>query len=62
MSTDSNNIFRGLGIALVTPFSNDGTIDFASLERLIEYHINNGADFFCMLATTGESPCLSVEE
>ena len=57
-----NNIFRGLGIALVTPFKQNGEIDYDALERLIEYQIKNGADFFTILATTGESPCLSAEE
>ncbi|PDP68264.1 4-hydroxy-tetrahydrodipicolinate synthase [Prevotella intermedia] len=57
-----NNIFRGLGIALVTPFKQNGEIDYDALERLIEYQIENGADFFTILATTGESPCLSAEE
>ena len=57
-----NNIFRGLGIALVTPFSEDGSIDFQALHRLIEYQLDNGADFLCILATTGETPCLSADE
>lgn len=56
------NIFKGLGIALVTPFNEDGTIDYDSLKRLVEYQLKNGADFFCILATTGETPCLSTEE
>lgn len=56
------NIFKGLGIALVTPFNEDGTVDYISLIRLIEYQICNGADFLCILATTGETPCLTPEE
>ncbi|MGN1262468.1 MAG: 4-hydroxy-tetrahydrodipicolinate synthase [Prevotella sp.] len=56
------NIFKGLGIALVTPFNEDGTVDYESLTRLIEYQLNNGADFLCILATTGETPCLTQEE
>ena len=56
------NIFRGLGIALVTPFNEDGSIDFESLASVIEYQLSNGADFLCILATTGETPCLSEEE
>ena len=58
----ANNIFRGLGIALVTPFCADGSVDYPSLKRLVEYQLQNGADFMCILATTGETPCLSVEE
>lgn len=57
-----DNIFHGLGIALVTPFCEDGSVDFAALRRLIEYQLDNGADFLCILATTGETPCLSAEE
>ncbi len=56
------NIFKGLGIALVTPFTSDGSVDYAALERLISYQIANGADFFCILATTGETPTLTADE
>ena len=56
------NIFKGLGIALVTPFTSDGSVDYQSLSRLVEYQLKNGADFFCILATTGETPTLTVEE
>ena len=58
----ANNIFRGLGIALVTPFCADGSVDYTSLKRLVEYQLQNGADFMCILATTGETPCLNAEE
>jgi len=58
----ARNIFKGLGIALITPFTNGGAVDYASIRRLIEYQIANGADFFCILATTGETPCLTKEE
>lgn len=57
-----HNIFNGLGIALITPFLEDGTVDYKSLIRLVEYQLNNGADFFCILATTGETPTLTGEE
>lgn len=57
-----HNIFKGLGIALVTPFNDDGSVDYKSLARLLEYQLSNGADFFCILATTGETPCLTLEE
>ena len=56
------NIFRGLGIALITPFTEQGEVDYEALQRLVEYQIENGADFLCILATTGETPCLSKEE
>lgn len=58
----AHNIFRGLGIALITPFTQDGEVDWKSLKRLVEFQIENGADFLCILATTGETPCLSAEE
>ena len=56
------NIFKGLGIALVTPFTADGAVDYKALIRLVEYQLDNGADFFCILATTGETPTLTKEE
>ncbi|MGM9780157.1 MAG: 4-hydroxy-tetrahydrodipicolinate synthase [Prevotella sp.] len=56
------NIFKGLGIALITPFCEDGSVDYKSLVRLMEYQLDNGADFLCILATTGETPCLTKEE
>ena len=56
------NIFKGLGIALVTPFNEDGTVDYQSLEKLLHYQLDNGADFLCILATTGETPCLTADE
>ena len=56
------NIFKGLGIALITPFREDGSVDYKSLVRLMEYQLDNGADFLCILATTGETPCLTKDE
>lgn len=56
------NIFKGLGIALITPFSSDGSVDYVTLGRLLDYQLKNGADFFCILATTGETPTLTKEE
>lgn len=58
----AQNKFRGLGIALVTPFQTDGSIDFDALDRLIEYQIQGGADFLCIMGTTAETPTLSREE
>ena len=56
------NIFKGLGVALVTPFTKDGEVDYEALKRLLDYQLSNGIDFLCILATTGETPCLSAEE
>jgi len=58
----ANNMFKGLGIALVTPFKQDGSIDYDALKRLVEYQTDNGADFLCILGTTSEAPCLDREE
>lgn len=57
-----HNKFKGLGIALITPFTSDGEVDYKALKRLVEYQLGNGADFLCILATTGETPCLSSDE
>ena len=58
----AQNKFRGLGIALITPFQADGSIDFDALDRLVEYQIKGGADFLCIMGTTAETPTLSREE
>ena len=58
----SQNIFKGLGIALITPFNASGAVDYVVLKKLVEYQLQNGADFFCILATTGETPTLTDDE
>ncbi|MBQ1854089.1 MAG: 4-hydroxy-tetrahydrodipicolinate synthase [Prevotella sp.] len=58
----AQNIFKGLGIALITPFKSDSSVDWEALEEIVKFQIKSGADFFCILATTGEAPCLSAEE
>ena len=58
----AHNIFKGLGIAFITPFTLEGKVDYKSLRRLLDYQLTNGADFLCILATTGEAPCLTKEE
>ena len=58
----ANNIFKGLGIALITPFTPQGEVDYPALEKLVTYQLDNGADFLCILATTAEAPCLTKEE
>ena len=58
----AQNKFRGLGVALVTPFCTDGSIDFDALYRLVEYQIKGGVDFLCIMGTTAETPTLSSEE
>lgn len=58
----AQNIFKGLGIALITPFTKEGEVDYKALAKLVDYQINNNADFLCILATTAEAPCLTREE
>ncbi len=53
---------KGMGVALITPFKSDKTIDFSALERLIEFLISQGADYFVVLGTTAETPTLSANE
>ena len=56
------NKLRGMGVALVTPFKQDGEIDFDALKRLVEYQITNGTDYLVVLGTTAETPTLTEEE
>ncbi|MDD7597066.1 MAG: 4-hydroxy-tetrahydrodipicolinate synthase [Prevotella sp.] len=56
------HIFRGLGVAVVTPFTLDGAVDYPALKRLIRYQLDSSVDFLCILATTGETPCLTLDE
>ncbi len=57
-----NNPFLGSGVALVTPFHDDFSIDHDALRKLVRYQIDNGTDFLVVQGTTGESPTLSMEE
>ena len=56
------NKIKGTGIALITPFNEDFSIDFQSLEKLINYTIDGGVDFLVIIGTTGESVVLSKLE
>ena len=56
------NKFKGLGIALITPFKTDGSIDYEALLSLVDFHMKSGVDFLCILGTTAETPCLTREE
>lgn len=56
------NKIRGTGVALVTPFHADGAVDYQSLQGLVEYVIQNGADFLVALGTTAETATLTSEE
>lgn len=58
----TNFELKGLGVALITPFKNDKSIDFEALEELIEHLIEANTDFLVVLGTTGETPSLSPSE
>lgn len=55
-------IFKGAGVALVTPINSDGSVNYDELEKLIEFQIKNGTDAIISCGTTGESATLSSQE
>ncbi len=55
-------IFTGAGVALITPFREDGSINYDKLDELIDYHCENGTDSIIVCGTTGEASTLSEEE
>ncbi|MCM1440593.1 MAG: 4-hydroxy-tetrahydrodipicolinate synthase, partial [Roseburia sp.] len=57
-----NNNLKGLGVALITPFKKDKSIDFEALAKIIDYQINSKIDFIVALGTTAETPTLSEIE
>jgi 4-hydroxy-tetrahydrodipicolinate synthase len=54
--------FRGLGVALITPFKTDGALDEAALERFVDFQIEEGTNFLVPCGTTGENPALTQDE
>lgn len=54
--------FRGVGVAIVTPFRTDGSLDDAALARLVDFQIDNGTNFIVPCGTTGENPALTPDE
>ena len=56
------NIFKGTGIALITPFKADFSVDYEALKRIVNHVIDHGADFLVVLGTTSEAPTLSADE
>lgn len=56
------SIFKGAGVALITPFNEDLTVNYEKLEQLVDYHIENGSDALIICGTTGEASTLSEEE
>ncbi len=62
---DRNKLIQklsGLGVALVTPFTDAGEIDYAALDRLVDYVIEGGVDYLVVMGTTGETPTLTMPE
>ena len=55
-------IFTGSGVAIVTPFHADGSINYDKLEELIDFHCNNGTDSIVICGTTGESATMTEAE
>jgi 4-hydroxy-tetrahydrodipicolinate synthase len=53
---------RGLGVALITPFKEDESVDYDALKHLVDYLLQNNADFLCVLVTTAETPTLTEDE
>jgi len=56
------NNLKGTGVALVTPFKKDKSVDYKSLEKLINFVSNNGVDYLVVMGTTAENPTLSIDE
>jgi len=56
------SILKGVGVALITPFNEDLSVDFDSLTKLVEYNIENGTSYLVVLGTTAEAATLSDEE
>ena len=54
--------FRGTGVAIVTPFKNDSSIDFAAMGRIIDHVIKGGVNYIVAMGTTGEAPTLTKDE
>lgn len=62
MRHDTLQSFKGLGVALITPFTTDGKIDFPRLESLVNNVVDNGVDYLLALGTTSEYPTLAPDE
>ena len=57
-----DNRFRGTGVALVTPFDENNQVDFAALEKILEYVIDGGVNYLVVGGTTGEPSTMSDVE
>ncbi|MBE6211858.1 MAG: 4-hydroxy-tetrahydrodipicolinate synthase [Rikenellaceae bacterium] len=54
--------FHGLGVALVTPFTENGAVDFAAVAKIVDNLVEGGVDYILVLGTTGETPTLTTDE
>ena len=53
---------KGMGVALITPFKEDESVDYEALGKLVDYQVQNGTDYLVVLGTTAETPTLTEEE
>ena len=53
---------RGMGVALITPFKEDESVDYDALAKLVEFQVQNGTDYLVVLGTTAETPTLTESE
>ncbi len=58
----NNSKFKGMGVALITPFKTDESVDFDALARVVEHLIKNGTDYLVVCGTTAETPTLTENE
>lgn len=58
----ANIDLKGMGVALITPFKEDESVDYEALVRLVEFQVQNGTDYLVVLGTTAETPTLTEEE
>ena len=54
--------FKGLGVAMVTPFNSDGSVDYLGLEKLTNHLVDGGVNYLVVMGTTGENPTINNEE
>ena len=55
-------MFRGSLVALITPYNDDGSVNYARIEELVQWHIEEGSDGIVVLGTTGETPALTEKD
>ena len=58
----NNHLFQGTGVALVTPFEDNGSIAFEALQKLVKHTLDGSVDFLVALGTTSEAPAMNEKE